>query len=228
MRREVIGNQTLYFGDCFELMAEMNSGSVDLVLTDPPYGDNFGYGRNGKTILGNENVDINFRAILFLCSILKDKKNIYLFTNYKYELDIRNFLKDEVSELEFVHLICVLKNNFGMGKKFRNQAEYLLCLEKGGGGVYNSRDFSDVIRSGFILQTSSTHPHQKSTEVLNKIIRHSSFSGDTVFDPFMGSGSTLVSCQQTGRCGIGCELELKWFDLACKRVEQECKKRRLF
>lgn len=227
MRCEKIGNQTLYQGDCFELMQEMQKESVDLVLTDPPYGDNFGYGRHAKEILGNESVDINFRALLLLGSLLKDNRCAYVFSNYKYEFDIRNFLLDNDTGITFKHLICVFKNNFGMGVKFRNQSEYILCLEKGE-GIYNLKNFSDIQRCGFIQQDIQSHPHQKSTELLNKIIMHSSEKGSVVFDPFMGSGSTLVSCQQTGRAGIGCELDIKWFDLACRRVDSEVKKRRLF
>lgn len=227
MRCEKIGNQTLYYGDCFELMGQMQNESVDLVLTDPPYGDNFCYGRHSKSILNNESVDINFKCMQSVVSKLKKDRSFYIFSNYKYEIDLRSFQRDNIPDLKFLHLICVVKNNMGMGYPFRNQAEYICVFEKGKCEFY-SKNFSDVQRCGFILSDAFTHPHQKSTELLNRILMHSCKKNEIVFDPFMGSGSTLVSCQQTGRYGIGCELELKWFDLACKRVEQECKKRRLF
>ena len=64
------------------------------------------------------------------------------------------------------------------------------------------------------------HPTQKPLELIKNIIRHSSNEGDTVYDPFMGSGTTGVACVKTNRKFIGVEIEKKYFDIAIKRIKE--------
>jgi DNA modification methylase len=90
-------------GDCLEVMKELPDNSVDLVLTDPPYGDGFSYGRDEKTIENNEDESINYKIIPLL----------YNFIQEKTDFNIRMML-------------VIVKNNFGMGYGFRNQHE--LCF----------------------------------------------------------------------------------------------------
>jgi len=60
------------------------------------------------------------------------------------------------------------------------------------------------------------------------VLRASPFKSDTILDPFMGSGTTLVACQNLDRIGIGIELDPDYFNIACKRVDEATRQPRLF
>lgn len=88
-------------------------------------------------------------------------------------------------------------------------------------------------RPGTFIHTKNTaggseHPTQKPLPLIKEIIELFTFENDCVIDPFMGSGTTLVACQQLGRKGTGIEISEKYFDIACKRVEQAAAQPRLF
>ncbi len=65
------------------------------------------------------------------------------------------------------------------------------------------------------------HPTQKPVNMLEYILKGLSNPGDTILDPFVGSGSTLVACHRTGRKGIGYELNDEYFEMARDRLERE-------
>ncbi|MGL4897511.1 MAG: DNA methyltransferase [Cetobacterium sp.] len=77
--------------------------------------------------------------------------------------------------------------------------------------IFSSRD---------ILDKGISHPTIKPTSSLRYIIQAISNDGDTIFDPFLGSGSTAIACIETGRKFIAVELDNKYFDMACKRIEE--------
>jgi site-specific DNA-methyltransferase (adenine-specific) len=71
----------------------------------------------------------------------------------------------------------------------------------------------------------SFHPSSKPTSLMEWLVRTYSNENEIVLDPFMGSGTTGVACVQTGRKFIGIEIEKKWYDLACQRIEKAYKER---
>jgi DNA modification methylase len=72
------------------------------------------------------------------------------------------------------------------------------------------------------------HPHQKPVEVVRWLVRTMSNPGDTIFDPFMGSGTTGVACMQLGRNFIGCEIDEDYFKIAEKRISEAAMQPPLF
>ena len=64
------------------------------------------------------------------------------------------------------------------------------------------------------------HPTTKNIELLERIIKAYTNSGDTVLDIFMGSGSTMIACDKTGRLGKGCELDEEYYEKSLKRIEE--------
>jgi len=72
------------------------------------------------------------------------------------------------------------------------------------------------------------HPTQKPLNVFSPLVLNSTNSGDTILDPFMGSGTTGVACANLGRKFIGIEIEPKYFDIACRRIDAAYKQPRLF
>lgn len=72
------------------------------------------------------------------------------------------------------------------------------------------------------------HPNEKPEELMRRIVGTLTMEGDTVLDPFMGSGSTGVACVQLGRSFVGVEMDEAHFATACRRIEEAYKQPRLF
>ncbi len=197
-------------GDCIQIMKEMPSRYIDLIVTDPPYGDNVGYGWNNKTIINNENPLINCTALVEMYRVLKLNSSLYLFTNWKHYPFLTEFIS-RYTKFKIRHLVVWEKHNFGLGWAFRHQYELILVLEKGK-PKYNLKNFSDVQTASHINHNKSNHPHQKPVDLLMKMIEHSSKVGDLVLDPFAGSGSTGKACEKLDRKWIGIELDEKWIN----------------
>ena len=77
--------------------------------------------------------------------------------------------------------------------------------------------WNGMIRKGHDVRE---HPTQKPVGVMEWCINHLPDTSDTILDPFMGSGTTLVACEKMGRAGTGIELDPEYFDIACKRVDE--------
>lgn len=203
-------------GDSVELIKKVKSGSVDLVLTDPPYGDGIGYGRFDKEIANNEDEGINYKILPELYRVLKQDSVCYLFTNWKFSGPIQDFIKKQTSFTIRMQLVIV-KNNFGMGYGFRNQYELCLVLEKGK-VEYIRADVSNVLHMEHINHNAKSHPHEKGTRLLELLITHASKPGDLVFDCFVGSGSTMLAARNTGRNYLGIELDPAYHAYAVERL----------
>jgi site-specific DNA-methyltransferase (adenine-specific) len=87
-------------------------------------------------------------------------------------------------------------------------------------------------RPGTFTFTKNTigaqHPTQKPEPLMRELVNLFTFQGQTVLDPFLGSGTTGVACAKLGRKFIGIELDPKYFDIACKRIEQAYKQGDMF
>lgn len=202
--------------DCFNVISKMPNEYLDLVIVDPPYGDEIGYGRNGKEILNNEDESINYRFLDAILPKMKQDTSLYLFSNHKFCYQIKEYA---VANGFNYRMLCILvKNNIGMGSGFRNQYEVCIVLEKGK-AKYNLNDVSNVWKMKHVAHDEESHPHQKEYDVIRKIILHSSKEGDIVFDGFMGSFSTAIACHKEKRNFIGTELDPKWYAMGQKKLE---------
>ena len=72
------------------------------------------------------------------------------------------------------------------------------------------------------------HPNEKPIEVVEQLVVTHSNASDLILDPFMGSGTTGVACARLGRRFIGIEIEPRYFDIACRRIEEAYRQPRLF
>lgn len=213
-------------GDCLEILKKLPPESVDLIVTDPPYGDGCGYGRHDKTIQNNEDETINYKVLPLLYRVLKQDKTCYLFTNWKFENKIREFIETN-TDFNVRMLLCIVKNNIGLGYGFRNQTEYCLVLEKGN-PKYNLNDFSNVQRMQHINHDAETHPHQNGVYLIEKMIRHSSDEGDLVLDCFSGSGTTAVACHNLKRRFICIEIDPDCYKASVERLNNAQAQLKLF
>jgi site-specific DNA-methyltransferase (adenine-specific) len=211
-------NNQILSGDCISVMKTFPKNSVDLIITDPPYGDNVAYGFGHKTIKNNENPLINCSALTECYRILKKNSSLYIFTNWKHYPFLTEFILRYTS-FKIRHLLIWKKHNFGLGWAFRHQYEMILVLEKGK-PKYHLTDFSDVQNCSHINHNTGTHPHEKPVDLLIKMILHSSKENALVLDPFCGSGSVCVACQQVNRKWLGIELDERYFAMAQNRTKK--------
>jgi len=203
-------------GDCLKILKEFPKNCIDLIITDPPYGDNVAYGWSNKIIKNNNNPLINCSALVECYRVLKKNSSLYLFTNWKHYPFLTEFIL-RYTKFKIRHLVVWKKHNFGLGWAFRHQYELILVLEKGK-PRYKLKDFSDVQTCSHINHNAQTHPHEKPVDLIKKMVEHSSKGGDLILDPFCGSGSVCVACNETGRNFIGIEIEEKWCGVARERV----------
>jgi len=204
-------------GDCIPILKKFPNNCIDLIITDPPYGDNVAYGFNNKIIKNNQNPLINCLALSEFYRVLKKNSSVYLFTNWKHYPFLTEFII-RYTKFKIRHLIVWKKHNFGLGWAFRHQYELILVLEKGKPKYYLT-NFSDVQTCSHINHNKKNHPHEKPIDLIKKIIEHSSKRGDLILDPFCGSGSTCVACKKTGRKWIGIELGEGWVKVANGRIK---------
>lgn len=207
-------------GDCLELMKGIQDGSVDLVLTDPPYGMNFqsNYRAKKYSKIENDTCLDWLDAFLQECwRVLKPNSAIYLFC-FWHKVDI--FKKAVEKRFKIKNIIIWEKNNTSMGDlkgSYAPKYEMVIFAHKGR-RVLNGFRYPDVLtakRTG-----NKLHPTQKPIELLEIFVNSSSNDGETVLDPFMGSGSTGVACVNTGRNFIGIELDPIYFQTAQERINK--------
>ena len=199
----VIGNATLYLGDCLEILPTL--GKVDAVITDPPYGA--GYAANpirGK--YGNHEA---------------------------HSWDGRQFERiDEVRTHGRIQIIWG-GNYYSLPPTrcwlswFKPDAPpSMASLELAWSNLdQNARQISHSIASTNAERVG--HVTQKPVRVMTWCIEQAK-RPDVILDPFMGSGTTGVACMNLGRKFIGIEIEPKYFAIACERVENAQRQTRLF
>lgn len=102
---------------------------------------------------------------------------------------------------------------------WRGDIEYIVHAKDAGATFLGNAEEKKKV-SEFSTVRDFEHPTVKPLELIKKYVKICSVVGQTILDPFMGSGTTLVACAKMGRSGMGIEIEQKYFDIACKRIEE--------
>ena len=223
----------LWQGDCLELIKQMPDGSIDCVVTDPPYKMNHSTGgctnigmknkwlgniKAGNTVM-NFSIDIKFSDWLpEVFRVLKNGSHCYIFCNDKNIQELLN----EATKCGFKesNILVWIKNNATPNRYYMKNLEFVLFLYKGKAKPINNMGSKCAVEVKNINGKSKLHATQKPVELLEIFINNSTKENDVVFDPFMGSGSTGVACVNTGRKFIGIELEKQYLYIAEKRIEE--------
>ena len=218
-RIETIGDATLYLGDCMDILSILDK--VDAVITDPPYG--IDYKPKTRSTKAND-----------------------FYARGKFNTDFKKIDGDdkEFNPTLFLHLNCLFwgANNFA---HYLPSSNGWLVWHKTGGitgfkmsecelawsNMISSTRHIDHMWHGFKRDSEAgekvLHPTQKPVAVMAWCIEQVG-KPETILDPFMGSGTTGVAAIQMGRKFIGIERDPKYFDIACKRIEQAVAQPRLF
>ena len=236
-------------GDCLELMKDIPDGSVNLVLTDPPYGTT---ACKWDSVIPfepmweqlNRIIKPNGAICLFGSEPFSSALRMSNIKNFKYDWiwDKKNtsgFLNAKKKPLSRHEVISVFSGqklgNFTynpimtkgkMRKKGSFHKKSSDCYSKYGSLVsYNDTYYpTSILCVGTVYRNKNVHPTQKPTDLLEYLIRTYTNEGETVLDFTMGSGSTGVACVNTGRNFIGIELDEGYFQIAKERIEN-CNKK---
>ncbi len=216
---------TIYQGDCLVGMQGLPPHSIDLIVTDPPYLISYKTNyRREKThdfcsvILNDDNEQLIIRYIQECYRILKQDSAMYMFCSSK----TIDFFKAEAEKAGFKvkNIIVWVKNNWTAGDltaQFGQQYEPILLLNKGR-REFNGKRLTDVWNFPRIAGKQQLHQNQKPVELIEQCILKHSNEGETIFDGFLGSGTTAVAAVNTNRHYIGFETDPKYFDIANKRI----------
>jgi site-specific DNA-methyltransferase (adenine-specific)/modification methylase len=205
-RIETIGNATLYLGDCRDILPTL--GKVDAVITDPPYGIQADKGKAHSSIRDNDTWqdtgwdDSRPAAEVFVLMLAAAPRVAIWGGNYFADL-----LPASSGWL------CWRKPEAETGFSL---ADVELC--------WTNISFAARTRT-LPRRDGNEHPTQKPVALMEWTA--SFVPGQIVLDPFMGSGTTGVACMNLGRQFIGIEREPKYFDIACRRIEDAQRQGRL-
>lgn len=225
-------------GDCLELMKEIPDGSIDLIITDPPYLHVKGGMKSKKYNTGTWKAESYMNTKMrdfgkneifdFLDEANKKMKktNMYIFCS-KLQLEFY-FLWISQHKKKYDLLIWdKQKKSMKSTKFFSSDIDYVIRIYENGVSLNKIIGDDGVALSNFYTKIQSypqpkgKHETIKPLELVTKYILLSSNAGDVVLDCYMGSGTTAVASINTGRHYIGFELEPKYFEIAKKRIESE-------
>jgi len=216
MRKEVIGNATLYQGDCLELMETLPSASIDAVITDPPYSTPTvaSFGRKVVKRLS----DLAIQEFYFgeikrrIARCMKEEAPLLAFCDDAYYPVLFSLFYD----WQQTNLLVWDKGRIGMGNPFRRQHELIFYANRGGVQVQSdSAHLPTVMKAGL---NKEYHGAEKPVDLIQRLVAGLLSPKAVVFDPFMGSASTGVAATASGRSFIGCELDPIYFEIACERI----------
>jgi site-specific DNA-methyltransferase (adenine-specific) len=203
---------TLYNADCIDVMRELDTGTVDLILTDPPYLVAF-RDRQGRTVANDDNGLWLHPAFREMHRVLKNGGyciSFYAWNRIQFFMHAWRWAGFRVVG----HL--VFRKRYASSARFlRYQHEMAYLLAKGN-PVPPVKPIGDVL--DFPFTGNYLHPTQKPIEALSPLIESFSAPGALVLDPFCGSGSTLVAAQELKRDWIGIELDATHYRTAGQRL----------
>jgi DNA modification methylase len=214
---------TLYHSDCGEIEI-----ACDLIVTDPPYGQEFKSGKSDLwgAIKGDDDLAGTMDRLGRALKKLRRGRHVYIFGS-----------RFDFAALPLCGLTEIIwdKGTIGMGdlsSPWGPQHENITFAtyelskanrEKGYGNLSARLRKGSVVRSMRpISGRVRHHPTEKPVDVLRQLIESSSVMGEVVYDPFAGSGSTLIAAFIEGRQAIGAEVEERYCETAARRIEREC------
>jgi site-specific DNA-methyltransferase (adenine-specific) len=228
-------------GDALLELQKIKNNSVDLIITDPPYNLGKDYGNNIDLKEFEEYLEFSEKWIKECIRVLKPHGTIYIFMGVRFISYIYEILERK-HNLHFNSWITwFYTQGIGKTKGFSPRHDDILMFTKSKKFTFNLDDirvpqkyyreknnmrganpgnvweFSHV---HYCQENRQNHPTQKPEGIIERMILASTNEGDTVLDPFSGSGTTLRVCQQLNRNGIGIEINPEYIEMTKHRLNQ--------
>ena len=216
---------TIYHGDCRDV--SIPAGSVDFLLTDPPYGMAFvsGWSTEKATVKSDgvrQGVRVVRSALNALAPCFHADMHAVVFCHWESWPD---FYDNLCHLFQIRNALIWSKGGGGMGDLRHEYAkDYEVMIF---GACSRGRELRGA-RAGAVLggikrvpTSEREFPFQKPVELLAQLIERHAPEGGVVLDPFLGSGSTLVAAKRVGRRAIGIELDEERCEIAARRLQQE-------
>ncbi len=228
MRKEVIGNATLYLGDCLEILPTLPK--VDAVITDPPYGISdapmSGGMRTGKRT-GGDNVwsppswwdkEINPEWGKAVCGAAP---LVAWFGQWRKREQVEKTMAFPLR----AEIVWAKDCHAGPPCPVAPRDERIWIFAENG---VKGATFETSVWDQAVIPTWSQkeHKNEKPVALMRRLIAWT--GAKSIIDPFMGSGTTGVACMNLGRSFIGIEIEPKYFEIACRRIEDAQRQSRMF
>lgn len=216
----------IYNIDCIEGMKAIDDKSIDLVLTDIPYGE-----CNGRKChireLNKGNADIVDFELDELTETIarKARQSVYMFCGINQVSSIRI----KLAELGMITRLCIWEKTNPL--PMNGKSLWLSSIECCVFGKFSNATFNESCKScvwKFPCGTSKIHPTQKPLKLFKYLISVSSNEGDVVLDPFSGSGTTAIAAKQLKRNFIAFEKNKDFFESSVKRYNEETAQMSLF
>jgi site-specific DNA-methyltransferase (adenine-specific) len=250
-KKVVIGNAELWLGDCLAILPTLASESVDMVWTDPPYG----HGNADGDLLSRRAEAVGDGYATQFEAIANDGgEDMRRVVDGALSEAARLLKKDccccccccgggggpsptfawvaermDRGGLQFFHSVIWDKKNPGMGWRYRRQHERVMVAHRKGGKLaWADENVEQPNISSLSKPKEGEHPNEKPVARVERFIGLHTLRGHVVLDPFMGSGTTGVAAHRLERQFIGIEIEPKYFDIACERIENAQRQARMF
>lgn len=227
-------------GDAINELKKIPDKSVRLIVTDPPYNLNKDYGNNKDKLEFNEYLNFSRQWLNEAYRILTDDGTIYVFMGMRYISYIYSILEQEIGMYFNSWITWYYTQGIGKTKGFSPRHDDILMFTKHpkkfvfnlddiripqkyyrsvnnmrGANPGNVWEFSHM---HYCNKNRKSHPTQKPEGLYERMILASSNEGDTILDPFSGSGTLLRVCQQTNRKGIGIEVNPEYIEMTNERL----------
>ena len=222
--------------DCLEGIRQIESGTVSLVIADPPYelqqySGAGAFGRKNRDYYqGIDHLQSGVsNEVLEECLRVCKHPNMYVFCSKDQLPQLLGFALNHKLKYD---LLTWHKTNPvpTCNNKYLSDTEYIVFMRDGVNlyGTYETK------RKYFITPTNTEdkkawgHPTPKPVPIIKTLIENSSQTGDIILDPYMGSGTTAIAAIRSNRHYIGFELSKDYYDMACKRIDNERRQLTLF
>ncbi len=234
---------TIICGDALEEMAKLPDKSINLIATDPPYNLCKNYGNNSDNLEFEEYLDFTRKWLREAKRLLADDGSLYVFMGMRYISYVYSILEKELGMFFNSWITWFYTQGIGKIKGFSPRHDDILLFTKHpknfvfnldnvripqkyyrsinnmrGANPGNVWEFSHV---HYCNKNRKCHPTQKPEGLFERMILASSNEGDTVLDPFLGSGTLLRVCQQTNRQGIGIEINPEYIEMTKERLSEK-------
>ncbi|WNM14620.1 site-specific DNA-methyltransferase [Mesomycoplasma ovipneumoniae] len=236
-------NLKIICGNAIEELKKIESKSINLIVTDPPYNLSKDYGNNKDNLEFEEYLEFSRQWLTEAKRILKDDGTIYIFMGMRYISYIYTILEKELNMHFNSWITWFYTQGIGKTKGFSPRHDDILMFTKHKSKFtfnlddirvpqkfYRSINNMRGSNPGNVWQFShmhycnknrKKHPTQKPEGLYERMILASSNENDIVLDPFVGSGTMLRVCQQTNRRGIGIEINEEYVQMCKERLEED-------